>query len=154
MRAIAAAFPVRCPPSGRQICDAGDDEGLCAFFSDKCWQEIAAADLRYHEVGLSLFTDRAFAYYLPAYMIAEVSQPHVMDVSSECIAYAFTHRRRDPAMFTGLQRRAVAAFLLLLAEQNGGRHSPHARLFIEAKSVVRPPNYAFKRTAGTVHRVS
>jgi hypothetical protein len=153
-KAISTAFPSRPPPSEREISDAGDDEGLRTFFAGRSWQGIAPSELRYHEVGLSLLTDQAFAYYLPAYMLAELTDSHIMDTVPEHIAYAFAHGQRDPAMFTELQRRAIAAFFLLMAAQNGGRHSRHSKLFLEATLLVRPPNYAFKRTAGTGHRVS
>ena len=50
-----------------------------AFFSGRKWNECLPRDLRPFGESLSFFTPRAFAYYLPAFMLAHIDDPKASD---------------------------------------------------------------------------
>jgi hypothetical protein len=78
---IAEAWASAVYPGDDQICaPTYDDEGVAAYFRGRSWQGHDVASLRYHEAGLSFFTAAAFAYYLPAYMIAVIDDAATADV--------------------------------------------------------------------------
>jgi hypothetical protein len=139
--AIKRAFPAEgaVPPSAAEVTAARDHEGLISAFADRPWPTLSPEELRYNSVGLALFTDRAFAYYLPAFMLAELHSSEVMDVVPEHIAYAFVHSQCDPCMFSSPQREAIATFFRLLSEQNGGASTSYGQLFEAAMLLVEPP---------------
>lgn len=67
------------------------DEGSVDYFAGKSWQNHNVKDLHYHYVALSFFTPKAFRYYLPAFLLADLSSEN-KGLLSDFIAHAFTLR--------------------------------------------------------------
>ncbi|MGO8928418.1 MAG: DUF6714 family protein [Limisphaerales bacterium] len=91
-----------------------DDEGLVDYFRGTSWHGHRVQDLRYHDVALSLFTDKAFRYWLPAFMLAELDHPVEADVIADSIAFHLTDSRFGDArlrQFAQEELEAIATFL-------------------------------------------
>jgi hypothetical protein len=113
---IEAAF-ADTPSPGTEFEDISatmNDEGIVKYFRGKSWRGHKVQDLRYHEAALSFFTDKAFRYWLPAFMLAELEDPRAADVIGEGIAFHLSKGSRADARlrgFTPNELKAVAAFL-------------------------------------------
>jgi len=86
------------------------DEGIVDYFRGTTWRGHAVRDLRYHSAALSFFTDRAFRYWLPAFMLGSLEDDETADIIPESIEF---HMRDDQklALFTPVELRAISAFL-------------------------------------------
>src|SRR5688572_8716232 len=60
------------------------------FFKGKRWQDINLDELIANRDHLPIFTSEAYRYYLPAYMIATISQFESVDVLSNNTLYSLT----------------------------------------------------------------
>jgi hypothetical protein len=72
---IRDAFHERLYPGDDQLCgsDYGDEPAEYALeFRGLDWRTLHPRFLSYHSAALSFFTDAAFAYFLPAFLIADV----------------------------------------------------------------------------------
>jgi hypothetical protein len=72
---IRTAFAERLYPGDDQLCgsDYGDEPAEYALeFSGLDWRTLHPEFLSYHHAALSFFTDEGFAYFLPAFLIADV----------------------------------------------------------------------------------
>jgi hypothetical protein len=113
---IETAF-ARTPPPGDAFTDISattDDEGIVEYFRSTGWNGHRVRDLRYHVDALAFFTDGAFRYWLPAFMLAELVAPDEADVIAEYIAGQFASRVTGPPRlrsFTSAELDAVAAFI-------------------------------------------
>jgi hypothetical protein len=90
------------------------DEGIVDYFRGKTWRGHRVQDLRYNNAAMSFFTDKAFRYWLPAFMLAELENPIVADVIAEGIAFHLTHSDFADArlrQFAKDELEAIAAFL-------------------------------------------
>lgn len=90
-----------------------DDEGVSDYFTGKSWQGHNAAQLRRLSHALTFFTDEAFAYYLPAYMIADIEEPDVSDINVEGILFRLDGYQ-GPAIVSRLgsmQRSTLRAYV-------------------------------------------
>jgi hypothetical protein len=67
-----------------------DDEGVVDYFRGTTWRGHRVEDLRRHEVAMSFFTDKAFRYWLPAFMLAELENPIEADIIGEGIVFHLT----------------------------------------------------------------
>ncbi len=67
------------------------DEGIVDYFAGKPWQGHEIKDLHDHYDALSFFTPKAFRYYLPAFLFADLSVEG-KGIFSDFIAHAFTLR--------------------------------------------------------------
>jgi hypothetical protein len=96
-----------------------DDEGIVDYFRGRTWRGHRVTDLRYHDVALSLFTDKAFRYWLPAFMLAELDSPVEADVIADSIAFHLTDARFAARLqqFTLGELAAIAAFLKECAQR-------------------------------------
>lgn len=75
IEAISAAFNDRAYPGDDRLCgsDYGDEPAEYALeFKGLDWRTLHPEFLAYHYPALSFFTSEAFAYFLPAFMIADV----------------------------------------------------------------------------------
>jgi hypothetical protein len=100
-----------------------DDEDIVDYFRGTTWRGHRVQDLRYHEVALALFTDKAFRYWLPAFMLAELDHPVEADVIASGIAFHLTDSQFADARLRQFPRdelEAVAAFLNLCAQRYDG----------------------------------
>ena len=64
-----------------------DDEGVYEYFVGSDQFDHDVKDLWYHSCALSFFTDAAFRYWIPAFMIAELENPVEADIIGESIAF-------------------------------------------------------------------
>ena len=90
------------------------DEGIYEYFVGSDQFDHDVKDLRYHSCALSFFTDAAFRYWLPAFMIAELEDPVEADVIGESIAFHLSDAQGAPAricVFTDREIDAVKRFL-------------------------------------------
>jgi len=89
------------------------DEGIVDYFRRKTWRDHRVQDLRHHEAALSFFTDKAFRYWLPAFMLAELENLKEADVIAEGIAFHLTDAKNAGArlqQFERVELEAIAAF--------------------------------------------
>jgi hypothetical protein len=90
---IEAAF-ADTPSPGKEYGDISatkyDDEGIVDYFRGKTWRGHSVQELRRYEPAMSFFTDKAFRYWLPAFMLAELENPIEADVIGEGIAFHLT----------------------------------------------------------------
>lgn len=71
---ILAAFPMRPFPAGEAlVVDTYDDEGTGVLFARHDWYELHAAGLI--NTSLVFLSPAAFAYYLPALLLAALEYP-------------------------------------------------------------------------------
>ncbi len=84
------------------------------------WQDVPLETLRRYRDELGEFTDSAFRYYIPAFLIALISKPNYMDTLMESILYDLsppigTQRQRlfnrKISQFTREQKLAIKAFV-------------------------------------------
>lgn len=90
------------------------DEGIVGYFRSTSWRSHQVSSLRYHSAALSFFTDKAFRYWLPAFMLAELENPEEADIIAEHIAHDFSdaHNGRERLLvFSLIELRAISAFL-------------------------------------------
>jgi len=114
------------------------DEGIVDYFRGTSWRGHHVQDLRNHGCALSYFTDNAFRYWLPAFMIAELEYPVEADVIAEVIASGLVDATRAEErlrQFTRDELEAVAAFLdeCVQRYEDGSRY----RQFRQAAITVR-----------------
>lgn len=110
---VEAAFPIDYPV-GMEIvshrcheCDRVERD-----FRDVVWKEVPASVVEYHFDSLPLFTPRAFRYFLPAYIMASLTDPEsnvpeFLFYSLEASGIELVRVRE----FTETQRSVVVAYL-------------------------------------------
>jgi hypothetical protein len=135
---IEAAFADTPAPGGEfdDISASMDDEGIVDYFRGTTWRGHRVQDLRYHEVALSLFTDKAFRYWLPAFMLAELSHPVEADVIAQGIAFHLTDSQFADArlrQFAQDELGAIAAFLNECAQRYNGTDYQEAERAVRAR---------------------
>ena len=113
---IEAAF-ADTPSPGTEYDDISatkyDDEGIVDYFRGKTWRGHRVQDLRRHSAALSFFTTKAYRYWLPAFMLAELEHPVEADIIGESIAFDFTKSEGADArlgQFAPDELGAIAAF--------------------------------------------
>jgi len=115
---IKKAFKDTPYPVGK-LTDTYDDEGVSEFFAGKQWENLNAPDLRKHDVALSFFEPEAFRYFLPAFMLAELSDPETADVIGESIVFHFSKPKefwiesyeKRISLFTRNEKEAIVRFI-------------------------------------------
>jgi len=138
---IEAAFDDT-PSPGKEYDDISAtkywDEGTVDYFRGTSWRGHDVQKLREHDCALSYFSDKAFRYWLPAFMLAELEHPEVADVIAEGIASHLTDARSADArlrQFADDELAAIAAFLDECARRYGD--GIYGVRFREAKNAVR-----------------
>ena len=135
---IEAAF-ADTPAPGRECEDISasmDDEGIVAYFRGRTWRGHRVKDLREHEAALSLFTDKAFRYWLPAFMLAELEDPETADVIAGGITFQLTDSQFADArlrQFAQDELGAIAAFLNECAKRYSGTDYQDAERAVRAR---------------------
>jgi hypothetical protein len=66
------------------------EDGTVDYFRGTTWRGHGVRDLRIHDSALSFFTDKAFRYWLPAFMIADLEHPEEADIIGESIVFHLT----------------------------------------------------------------
>lgn len=97
------------------------DEGIVDYFTGKPWQGHEVKDLHYHYDALSFFTPKAFRYFLPAFILADLSEEGD-GIFADFIAHAFT--LRDDATvqvylseFSKAELESIQTYFKMLLEQ-------------------------------------
>jgi len=62
-------------------------EEMSAYFAGKPWQSLGGEALRCNGQADALFTVEAYCYFLPAYLLAAIREPRVLDVCLDHLAY-------------------------------------------------------------------
>ena len=113
---IESAF-ANTPAPGNNFSDISatmDDEGIVEYFRGTTWRGHRVQDLRCHSAALSFFTDKAFRYWLPAFMLAELENPDAADSIAEGIALHLSDANLADArlkQFSQSELKALVAFL-------------------------------------------
>src|SRR5664279_4835008 len=116
---VIAAWAHVPPPEEASITDHRCEEcdEITAYFAGKSWKEITNLDdLSYHADALFLFSNVAFHYYLPAYMLAALENPDAVGVVPDNIGSSFRAEfgaasRDRLVLFDSRQRILVGEFL-------------------------------------------
>lgn len=91
---IESAFKNTPKPTG--ILRRNSDDGNAAdYFSGKSWQGHKTTDLRQHFDAFYEFEPEAFRYYLPAFILADISDPIDADIIGEAIVWFFTPHENE-----------------------------------------------------------
>lgn len=130
-RQITAAFGPRVRPDDAALVPAdvaaqpgGDleSEALACGLRGQPWQRLDVAAVRMFKDALPLFEPAAFAYYLPAWLMACLQAPAEVDSALDSVIFNLTppSRQRDwqsrffaerAHLFTPAETTAIAAFL-------------------------------------------
>jgi hypothetical protein len=112
VRLIETAFASTPSPGADfdNISATKQDEGIVEYFRGTTWRGHTVRALRYHCAALSFFTDPAFRYWLPAFMLASLEDPVTADVIPESIESSM-RKAEKLALFTVGERHAISAFL-------------------------------------------
>ena len=110
------AFARTPAPGGRfeDISATPDDEDIVEYFRGTSRFGHDVAMLRFHSVALSFFTDAAYRYWLPSFMLAVLDHPGEADVIPEFIVSSLM--RRGPLSLPQEELEAIAAFLEACAD--------------------------------------
>ncbi len=87
------------------------DEGIVEYFRGTSWKGHSARNLRDQEAALRFFTDPAFRYWCPAFMLAELEDPETADVISGGLASGL--RCRPMLLKSWSQEEILAAHAFL-----------------------------------------
>jgi hypothetical protein len=119
---ITAAWAGVDPPDEALItnhrCDECDE--ITAYFAGKRWQDVTnLTEIGHHADALFLFSNAAFHYYLPAFMLAVLNDPGAIGIVPDNIAANFRNElgcaaRDRLAAFDPMQRVVVGEFLEML----------------------------------------
>ena len=136
---IEAAF-ADTPSPGTEYDDISatkyDDEGIVDYFRGTTWRRHRVQNLRRHEAAMSFFTDKAFRYWLPAFMLAELENPIEADVIGEGIAFHLTEGSRADARlreFAQDELEAIALFCDECAQRYDAIHYRDAARAVRAR---------------------
>jgi len=125
---IEAAFEHTSLPLDAEISmPTYDDEGTAAYFRGKTWRGHTARQLRRLDFSLTVMTAEAFAYFLPAYMLADIKQPEDADTISEALLFHLSPNiaaneqrcRRIVTLLSQPQREAVAEYFEHVRQRDG-----------------------------------
>jgi hypothetical protein len=87
---ILTAFDAREPPRDSELLhpDCMDDCDILQFYGGVRWQDMSDEMIVYNYAALTAFSPRAFAYYLPAYMLWTLSYPDSIEYAGEALLRA------------------------------------------------------------------
>jgi hypothetical protein len=106
-----------------------DDEGVAEYFTGKTWDVHLAQQLRHLDFAPNIFTEAAFAYYLAAYLIADLEDPHISDTNVERVLFWLSRESSIPSENVGpgvisrlskAQRSALQEFIEYIQERESG----------------------------------
>lgn len=125
---IAAAWSGALPPAPSNISmPTYDDEGVAAYFAGKTWRGHTAKKLRLLSFAPGILTHQAFAYFLPAYMKADLEEPEVADTIVESLLFGLAGDgapcgRSDAvlALLSRPQKLALANYVRFVQQRENG----------------------------------
>lgn len=123
---IKEAFKSSLPSATELISNRGMDLVEAGEFQDafagRDWETLSTEFLRVNCAALSYFTDRAFAYYLPAFMVASIKDWEESDIVPETVIFQLIPEiagNSDIGRFQSLteeQRQVVNSYWKYLAD--------------------------------------
>jgi hypothetical protein len=114
VEAISRAFAASDYPQGDPISESPNDEGTAEYFRGRSWRDCSTKDLMRHDFALLAFTPRAFAYFLPAFLVASLDHPKRAPIDH--VILVLTPPKNDPrrpsfwrrwSLLTPAQRQVV-----------------------------------------------
>lgn len=118
---IHAAWAGARPPGAGEISlPTYDDEGVAAYFAGKSWEGHTARQLRRLDFAPNVLTAKAFAYYLPAYLIADIEDPAASDTNMERVLHRLIDGRDAIALLDQAQRLALKAYIVFVHDREQG----------------------------------
>lgn len=143
---IINAFSGLAIPKGKLCNEEYDYDNAHGGFTGTNWQEHDAAYLRMNEGALSFFTPEAFRYYLPAFMMAELSNPETADIIAEGVAFHLTDTpfsKERIATFNKEQLLAIIAFFECCANRykDGIYDVVYKHAAEELNKAIKPGNF-------------
>jgi hypothetical protein len=124
---IRSAWATATPPAPGNISrPTYDDEGVADYFTGKTWDGHSAQQLRWFDFAPLIFTEEAFAYYLAAYLIADLEDPETSDTNVERVLFWLSKESSQPSENIGpgvisrlskAQRSAFRAFIAFIQER-------------------------------------
>jgi hypothetical protein len=125
---IRAAFAKTPKPKDSKLTDTYDDEGAQEYFQGRSWDGHSVEDIRLQADAMCFFTPEAFRYYLPAFMLAELSDSKAADIVGEYVVYKFGPQSRGfqslqkerLAVMSHEEKLAVLQFIRYMQEKHGG----------------------------------
>jgi hypothetical protein len=112
---LLAAFPLAPVPEA-PIVQGRDDEGLAEWLLGKSWRDVRAASLRRRPDALMRLASPAFRYYLAAWVLASIEDPEEPDIIPGLVVSAIASRGGDALTLTPEQRKVVAKFVAMHAD--------------------------------------
>lgn len=125
---IESAWSGATPPASDNISmPTYDDEGTSDYFRGKTWRGHTAAQLRSLDFSLTILTPEAFAYFLPAYMIADIQDPEASDINAQYLLFNLSSgQSSDPnrtvtilSLLSSVQRKAVTLYFEHVRARDG-----------------------------------
>jgi len=90
------------------------------YFLSRTWQQCDGKTLHFESDALSWFSEKGFCYWLPAYLIAALDEPHEIDTTIDFVIWSIAGLHRDkPRNLNPLmsaQFDALEAFLVYFLE--------------------------------------
>ncbi len=117
---IFEAFVSAPYPGDDNICKTEWDEGVSDYFRGTTARGHDPADLHWHLVALSFFTDEAFRYWLPAFMQAELEAPEVTDSIAHDMVRSFADSSWRYRQFELGELAVIALFFRECHRRYGG----------------------------------
>lgn len=112
---VRQAFANTQPPDGEYFATV-NDEGASRVFVGARWEQLGTEQLRHNCAAMSFFAPEAFAYFLPAFILASLADHGVRDA----LLWMLLPPKADPTRpsfaawwgrLTSPQKSAVIAFL-------------------------------------------
>jgi hypothetical protein len=104
-----------------------DDEGITEYFKGTTWKNHKIADLRAHDVAISVFfTPEAYHYWLATYLIAAIEDPDELSQGMDSLIYSFIPTDEDwfkeeqfarMDLLTNNQKKVIIDVIEYLAER-------------------------------------
>jgi hypothetical protein len=105
---IRAAFPTTPVPNSivsDELLYDPERKEVVDCFSGRIWADLSVDELRYHDIAMSCFTPAAFAYYLPAYLLAILRD----FVEADILVHGTFHYLRPISGFIDMRNERRAA---------------------------------------------
>ena len=138
VKIIRSAWADAIPPLSGNISESTWDEGVTEYFAGTPWYVHSAAQLRSFDYAPHIFTDEAFAYYLPAYMIGDIEEPVVSDTNVERVLFWLSANRGSAIVsrLSEMQRLATRAYIEFIQQREQGLYDD------ECSTILRNIDYS------------
>jgi hypothetical protein len=109
-----------------------DDEGVSKYFTGKSWHGHSASELRRLDFAPNIFTDEAFAYYLPAYLIGDIEEPQESDTNVERVLFGLTGARGSAVLskLDAMQCLAIRAYIEFIQMREQGLYDDECSIIL------------------------